>query len=137
MSDEKLRYDNEEDEDEVYIPNLGRLEEIPDDITRTPRSNAGVELKWSDLEQQMFDLLFINRFNTDAHDTLEEQVDTINMLIESFDENEIMRICSIALMAKQLKAVENKDFAEECQKYMMHVIRHPEDAEDLFHYNTK
>ena len=126
MLDEKLRYDDEE-EDEVYIPNL----KDPDDMDwkRSPRSNAGIELEWSDLEQQMFDLLLINRFNTDAHDTLEDQVDTINMLLENFDENEIMRICSVALMAKQLKLRENKDFGEECQKYMEHVIRHPEDAE--------
>ena len=85
----------------------------------------------------MFDLLLINRFNTDAHDTLEDQVDTINMLLENFDENEIMRICSVALMAKQLKLRENKDFGEECQKYMMHVIRHPEDSEDPFHRNDR
>ena len=138
MLDEKLRYDHEEeDEDEVYIPDLGDPDELPASWTRRPRSNAGIELKWSDLEQQMFDLLLINRFNTDAHDTLEDQVDTINMLLENFDENEILRICSIALMAKQLKLTEQKDFADECQKYMMHVIRHPEDAEDPFHRNDR
>ncbi|MBR6268806.1 MAG: hypothetical protein IKR28_10830 [Selenomonadaceae bacterium] len=136
MLDEKLRYD-EEDEDEVYIPDLGEPDELPASWTRRPRSNAGIELKWSDLEQQMFDLLLINRFNTDAHDTLEDQVDTINMLMESFDENEIMRICSVALLAKQLKAIEGKNFADECQKYMLHVIRNPEDSEDPFHYGNR
>ncbi|HCB93465.1 MAG TPA: hypothetical protein DEP57_06615 [Selenomonas sp.] len=136
MLDEKLRYDDE-DEDEVYIPDLGEPDELPASWTRRPRSNAGIELKWSDLEQQMFDLLLINRFNTDAHDTLEDQVDTINMLMESFDENEIMRICSVALLAKQLKAIEGKNFADECQKYMLHVIRHPEDSEDPFHYGNR
>ena len=136
MLDEKLRYD-EEDEDEVYIPDLGEPDELPASWTRRPRSNAGIELKWSDLEQQMFDLLLINRFNTDAHDTLEDQVDTINLLMESFDENEIMRICSVALLAKQLKAIEGKNFADECQKYMLHVIRHPEDSEDPFHYGNR
>lgn len=136
MLDEKLRYDDE-DEDEVYIPDLGEPDELPASWTRRPRSNAGIELKWSDLEQQMFDLLLINRFNTDAHDTLEDQVDTINMLLESFDENEIMRICSVALLAKQLKAIEGKNFADECQKYMLHVIRHPEDSEDPFHYGNR
>ena len=136
MLDEKLRYDDE-DEDEVYIPDLGEPDELPASWTRRPRSNAGIELKWSDLEQQMFDLLLINRFNTDAHDTLEDQVDTINMLMESFDENEIMRICSVALLSKQLKAIEGKNFADECQKYMLHVIRHPEDSEDPFHYGNR
>ena len=136
MLDGKLRYDDE-DEDEVYIPDLGEPDELPASWTRRPRSNAGIELKWSDLEQQMFDLLLINRFNTDAHDTLEDQVDTINMLMESFDENEIMRICSVALLAKQLKAIEGKNFADECQKYMLHVIRHPEDSEDPFHYGNR
>lgn len=136
MLDEKLRYDDEDD-DEVYIPDLGEPDELPASWTRRPRSNAGIELKWSDLEQQMFDLLLINRFNTDAHDTLEDQVDTINMLMENFDENEIMRICSVALLAKQLKAIEGKNFADECQKYMLHVIRHPEDSEDPFHYGNR
>jgi len=137
MLDEKRRYDrDEEEEDEVYIPDLGEPDEFPANWSRSPRSNAGIELKWSDLEQQMFDLLLINRFNTDAHDTLEDQVDTISMLLENFDENEILRICSVALMAKQLKKAENKNFADECQKYMMHVIRHPEDAEDPFHRNN-
>ena len=47
-----------EDEDEVYIPEIGDdgsdFNEVHD---RVPHSNAGIALGWSALEQQMFDML--------------------------------------------------------------------------------
>ena len=120
-----------EDEDEVYIPDLG---DYSDDFSlhdRTPRSNAGITLGWSALEQQMFDLLLINRFNTDAHDMLDEEAKAVTRLVETFESHEIARICSVALLAVQLALVEEKNFENEYHKYQDHIKEHPEDMEEL------
>ena len=122
-----------EDEEEVYIPDLG-VGDFSDDFNlhdRTPRSNAGISLGWSALEQQMFDLLLINRFNTDSHDMLEEEAQAVIRLTETFDSHEIARICSVALLAVQMALVEEKNFENEYHKYQQHIKDHPEDMEDL------
>lgn len=123
-----------DDEEEVYIPDLPSLGEFSDDFNlhdRTPRSNAGISLEWSALEQQMFDMLLINRFNTDSHDMLEEEAKAVIRLTETFDSHEIARICSVALLAVQLALVEEKNFENEYRKYRQHVKEHPEDIEEL------
>ena len=132
MATDKIRYEEDED-DGIYIPDLGDPDDLPGNWKidgNSPRSNAGIELNWSNLEQQMFDLLLVNRFNTDSHDTLEDQIDTVNMLLDNFDENEILRICSVAMLAKQLSATEHKIFSEECKKYTDYISKHPQDAEN-------
>lgn len=120
-----------EDEDEVYIPDLGDYSDGFNLHDRTPRSNAGISLEWSALEQQMFDLLLINRFNTDSHDMLEEEAQAVIRLTETFDSHEIARICSVALLAVQLAIVEEKNFENEYHKYQQHIKEHPEDIEEL------
>ena len=120
-----------EDEDEVYIPDLGDYNDEFSLHDRTPRSNAGIILEWSALEQQMFDLLLINRFNTDAHDMLDEEAKAVIRLTETFDSHEIARICSVALLAVQLALVEEKNFENEYHKYQEHIKEHPEDMEEL------
>ena len=120
-----------EDEDEVYIPDLGDYSDEFNLHDRTPRSNAGISLEWSALEQQMFDLLLINRFNTDAHDMLDEEAKAVIRLTETFDSHEIARICSVALLAVQLALVEEKNFENEYHKYQEHIKDHPEDMEEL------
>ena len=120
-----------EDEDEVYIPDLGDYSDDSILHDRTPRSNAGISLEWSALEQQMFDLLLINRFNTDAHDMLDEEARAVIRLTETFDSHEIARICSVALLAVQLAVVEEKNFENEYHKYQAHIKEHPEDMEEL------
>ena len=120
-----------EDEDEVYIPDLGDYSEDFSLHDRTPRSNAGISLGWSALEQQMFDLLLINRFNTDAHDMLDDEAKAVIRLTETFDSHEIARICAVSLLAVQLALVEEKNFENEYQKYQEHIKEHPEDIEEL------
>ena len=118
-------------EDEVYIPDLGDYSDDFNLHDRTPRSNAGITLGWSALEQQMFDLLLINRFNTDAHDMLDEEAKAVTRLVETFDSHEIARICAVALLAVQLALVEEKNFENEYHKYQEHIKDHPEDMEEL------
>jgi len=129
MLDEKMKFDD--NEDDVYIPDIagGDLHEwkIAD---RSPRSNAGVALEWSNLEQQIFDLLLLNRFVTDDHDTMEDQVDAIKYLLENFDLNEIVRIGAVALLAKQMEATEDKNFLDEYEKYKEHIRKNPSDADE-------
>ncbi len=79
----------------------------------------------------MFDLLLINRFNTDSHDMLEEEAQAVIRLTETFDSHEIARICSVALLAVQMALVEEKNFENEYHKYQQHIKDHPEDMEDL------
>ena len=121
-----------EDEDEIYIPDLGDGG-FSDDFNlhdRTPRSNAGIGLGWSALEQQIFDLLLINRFNTDSHDMLDEEVRAVTQLIETFDAHEIARVCGAAMLAVQLALIEEKNFGDEYQKYVEYIKKHPEDVEE-------
>lgn len=120
-----------DDDGEDYIPDLG--EDVHEDLDihdRFPRSNAGVGLDWSKLEQQMFDFLLVNRFNTDAHDFLSDQIDAVADLVEKFDEQEIMRICSAAVLAKKLEVDEEKNFRDEVDKYLDYIKKHPADAEE-------
>lgn len=121
-----------EDDGEDYILDLGdnAIHEEFDIHDRYPRSNAGVGLDWSKLEQQLFDFLLVNRFNTDAHDVLSDQIDAVADLVEKFDEQEIMRICSAAMLAKRLESDESKDFSEEVEKYREYIKKHPADAEE-------
>ena len=121
-----------EDDGEDYILDLGdnEIHEEFDIHDRYPRSNAGVGLDWSKLEQQLFDFLLVNRFNTDAHDVLSDQIDAVADLVEKFDEQEIMRICSAAMLAKRLESDESKDFSEEVEKYREYIKKHPADAEE-------
>ena len=114
-----------EDEDEIYIPDLGDGG-FSDDFNlhdRTPRSNAGIGLGWSDL-------LLINRFNTDSHDMLDEEVRAVTQLIETFDAHEIARVCGAAMLAVQLALIEEKNFGDEYQKYVEYIKKHPEDVEE-------
>ena len=120
-----------EDDGEDYIPDLGAdIHEDLDIHDRYPRSNAGVGLDWSKLEQQLFDFLLVNRFNTDAHDVLSDQIDAVADLVEKFDEQEIMRICSAAMLAKRLESDEEKKFSDEVEKYFEYIKKNPADAEE-------
>ena len=127
MARERRRF---EDDEEVYIPDLGDFSDDFNLHDRTPRSNAGISLGWSALEQQMFDLLLLNRFNTDSHDMLEEEAQMVIRLTETFDSHEIARICSVALLAVQLALIEEKNFENEYHIYQEHIKEHPEDIED-------
>lgn len=120
-----------EDEEELYIPDIEEVDEDIDIHGQYPRSNAGIALGWSPLEQQMFDMLVLNRLVQYDAEILEESVKAIVHLIKTFQPHEIGRICTIAMMAFQLSATENKDFEEECQKYKEHIKKHPEDAEEI------
>ncbi len=121
-----------DDEEDNYIPDLGEDPTGGSTMPEFPRSNAGVALDWSNLEQQMFDLLLLNRFVTDAHDTTEEQVDAIKYLLENFDVNEIIRIGAVASLAKHMEASDNKTFAEEYERYREYVRKNPADAEEYY-----
>ena len=131
MLEEKRNLDAiiDDEDDDLYIPYVETPVEDVDSVA-SPRSNAGVELGWSDLEQQMFDLLFMNRFNTTYRGTHNEQVKVIRKMAEEFDLNEIMRVCSVAVFAKQMELAEGKTFAEEYKKYEDYIESHPEDAEE-------
>lgn len=120
-----------EDEEELYIPEIEDVDEDIDIHGQYPRSNAGIALGWSPLEQQMFDMLLLNRFAQYDREILDESVKTVQHLIKTFQPHEIGRICSVAMMAFQLSATEDKNFEEECQKYMAYIRKHPEDAEEI------
>ena len=120
-----------EDDGEDYIPDLGAdVHEDLDIHDRYPRSNAGIGLNWSKLEQQMFDLLLVNRFHTDSHDLLAEQADAVSNLVETFDEQEILRVMSVAMLAKKLESEEGKTFRDAYEEYVDYIKKHPADAEE-------
>ena len=121
-----------EDEDEVYIPEIGDdgsdFNEVHD---RIPHSNAGIALGWSALEQQMFDMLLLNRFAADDQELLDETARTISRLVETFPAHEIARIMAVAMMSFQLAASEDKSFEDEYNKYREYIKKHPEDVEEI------
>ena len=121
-----------DDEDEVYIPEIGDdgsdFNEVHD---RVPHSNAGIALGWSALEQQMFDMLLLNRFAADDQELLDETARTISRLVETFSAHEIARIMAVAMMSFQLAASEDKSFEDEYNKYREYIKKHPEDVEEI------
>ena len=119
-----------EDEDE-YIPEIGGDEEDFNVHDRIPHSNAGIALGWSALEQQMFDLLLLNRFAADDQELLDETARTISRLVETFPAHEIARIMAVAMMSFQLAAAEDKSFEDEYNKYREYIKKHPEDLEEI------
>ena len=121
-----------EDEDEVYIPEIGDDGSDFDNVhERIPHSNAGIALGWSALEQQMFDMLLLNRFAADDQELLDETARTISRLVETFEAHEIARIMSVAMMSFQLAAAEEKSFEDEYNKYREYIKKHPEDLEEI------
>ena len=121
-----------DDEDEVYIPEIGGDDSDFDSVhDRVPHSNAGIALGWSALEQQMFDMLLLNRFAADDPELLDETARTISRLVETFEAHEIARIMSVAMMSFQLAAAEDKSFEDEYNKYREYIKRHPEDLEEI------
>lgn len=119
-----------DDEEEMYIPDIGDANEDID-YHENPHSNVGIALDWSPLEQQMFDLIFLNRVGTYERETLGEMARTVSKLIDTFKPHEVARIASVAMLAFQLKATENKNFEDELEKYFDYVKSHPEDIEDI------
>ena len=119
-----------DDEEEMYIPDIGDADE---DIEyhESPRSNVGVALNWSPLEQQMFDFLSLYRVGTYEREIRGEMARTVSNLIDTFKPHEIARIASIAMLAYQLKATEGKTFDEEIERYTEYVKNHPEDIEEV------
>ena len=120
-----------DDEEELYIPDIEDVNEDIDLHGQYPRSNAGIALGWSPLEQQMFDMLLLNRFAQYDREILDEAAKTAVHLTKTFQPHEIGRIATIALMANQLATAENKDFEEEYQKYLDYIKKHPQDAEEI------
>lgn len=121
-----------EDEDEVYIPEIGDDDSDFDSVhDRVPHSNAGIALGWSALEQQMFDMLLLNRFAADDQELLDETARTISRLVETFEAHEIARIMAVAMMSFQLAAAEDKSFEDEYNKYRDYIKKHPEDLEEI------
>lgn len=126
-----MRKRNFDEEEELYIPEIDEVDEDIDIHGQYPRSNAGSALEWSQLEQQMFDMLLLNRFAQYDREILDEAAKTIVHLVKTFQPHEIGRIATIALMAFQLSATENKNFEEEYQKYLEYIRKHPEDVEEI------
>ena len=120
-----------EEDDELYIPEIDDVDEDFDIHNRNPRSNAGMALGWSPLEQQMFDLLLLNRFNYDDRELLDETARTISRLVETFAAHEVARIMSVALLSFQLAESEDKSFEDEYNKYVSYIKKHPEDLEEI------
>ena len=120
-----------DDEEELYIPDIEEVDEDIDIHGQYPRSNAGIALGWSPLEQQMFDMLLLNRFAQYDREILDEAAKSVAHLVKTFQPHEIGRIATIALMANQLATAENKDFEEEYQKYLEYIKKHPQDAEEI------
>jgi hypothetical protein len=120
-----------EDEEDLYIPDIEEVNEDIDLHGQYPRSNAGSALGWSPLEQQMFDMLLLNRFAQYDREILDEAAKTAVHLMKTFQPHEIGRIATIALMANQLLTAEEKDFEEEYQNYLEYIKKHPEDVEEI------
>lgn len=119
-----------DDEEEMYIPDIGDADESIE-YHESLRSNVGVALNWSPLEQQMFDLIFLQRLGTYEREIRGEMTKTVSKLIDTFKPHEIARIASVAMLAFQLKSVEGKSFDEELEKYVEYVKNHPEDIEEV------
>lgn len=126
-----MRKRNFDDEEELYIPEIEDVDEDIDIHGQYPRSNAGIALEWSPFQQQMFDLLLVNRFAQYDREILDEAAKSVSHLIKTFQPHEVGRIAAIAMMAFQLSSTENKDFDEEYQKYKEYIRKHPEDAEEI------
>ena len=126
-----------DDEEDVYIPDIGEVDEEIDIHGKYPRSNAGIALNWSPLEQQMFDMLLLNRFTTFDRELLDEIARTISRLVETFEAHEIARIMSVAMLSFQLAAAEDKSFEDEYNKYVEYNQKHPEDIEEIQHSNLR
>ena len=122
---------NFEDDSDFYIPEIDDVDANFDIQSRNRRSNAGFALGWSALEQQMFDMLLLNRFMTDDHELLDETARTISRLIETFEAHEIARITAVAMLAFQLAASEDKSFEDEYNKYRHYIRKHPQDLEEI------
>ena len=120
-----------EDEEELYIPDIEDVDEDIDIHGQYPRSNAGIALEWSPLEQQMFDMLLLNRFASFDRELLDETARTISRLVETFEAHEIARITAVAMMSFQLAAAEDKSFEDEYKKYVDYIQKHPEDIEEI------
>ena len=120
-----------EDDEEVYIPEIEVDESGFNVHDRIPHSNAGIALGWSALEQQMFDMLLLNRFAADDQELLDETARTISRLVETFEAHEIARIMAVAMMSFQLAASEDKSFEDEYNKYRDYIKKHPEDLEEI------
>lgn len=120
-----------EDDEEIYIPELDEVDAEIDIHGQYPRSNAGIALDWSPLEQQIFDLLFLNRFAKYDREVLDEAAKEVIHLVKAFKSHEIARIASVAMMAFQLSESEGKSFEEEYKKYIDYIRKHPEDAEEV------
>lgn len=120
-----------EDDEEIYIPDIGEVDDEIDIHGQYPRSNAGIALGWSPLEQQIFDLLLLNRFASYDREVLDEAAKEVIHLVKAFKSHEIARISAIALMSFQLAATEDKNFEDEYKKYVEYIRKHPEDAEEV------
>ena len=120
-----------DDEEEMYIPDIGDVDEEIDIHGQYPRSNAGIALNWTPLEQQMFDMLLLNRFSSYDRELLDETARTISRLVETFEAHEIARITAVAMMSFQLAAAEDKSFEDEYRKYIEYIQKHPEDIEEI------
>ena len=120
-----------DDEEEMYIPDIGEVDEDIDIHGQYPRSNAGIALGWTPLEQQMFDMLLLNRFSSYDRELLDETARTISRLVETFEAHEIARITAVAMMSFQLAAAEDKSFEDEYKKYVEYIQKHPEDIEEI------
>jgi len=126
-----------DDEEDMYIPDIGEVDEEIDIHGTYPRSNAGIALNWSPLEQQMFDMLLLNRFASFDRELLDETARTISRLVETFEAHEIARIMSVAMLSFQLAASEDKSFEDEYHKYVEYITKHPEDIEEFQHSNLR
>lgn len=120
-----------DDDEELYIPDIGDVDEDIDIHGQYPRSNAGIALEWSPLEQQIFDLLLLNRFAKYDREVLDEAAKEIIHLVKTFKAHEIARITAVAMMSFQLADSEGKNFEEEYQNYKDYIRKHPEDAEEV------
>ena len=126
-----------DDDEDMYIPEIGDVDEEIDIHGTYPRSNAGIALNWSPLEQQMFDMLLLNRFTTYDREILDETARTISRLVETFEAHEIARIMSVAMLSFQLAAAEDKSFEDEYNKYIEYIVKHPEDIEEIRNPNIR
>lgn len=126
-----MRKQHFDDEEELYIPDIEDVDEDIDIHGQYPRSNAGIALGWSPLEQQIFDMLLLNRFAQYDREILDEAAKTAVHLVKTFQPHEIGRIATIALMANQLSTAEGKDFETEYQNYLEYIKKHPQDAEEI------
>ncbi len=126
-----------DDEEDMYIPDIGEVDEEIDIHGLYPRSNAGIALNWSPLEQQMFDMLLLNRFVTYDRELLDETARTVSRLVETFEAHEIARISAVAMLSFQLAASEDKSFEDEYNKYIRYIQKHPEDIEEIRNPNLR